>query len=807
MVVRLIFGLLLGLPVLAAPLPPLEKAIPPAQALPTLEAALQILAQRGLEASSALGIKVQGERVQVVVEAEALEAEAVAALGGEIRHRAAAHGLWEVLIPPERLPALASLPGVRFVRRPHRPQPLGTQGVALSGAAAWHTAGLRGQGIRVAVIDAEFGRLSQALAQGRLRHVVAARDYTGEGLEAGGGHGTACAEIVQAMAPEAELVLLKIDNEVQLAQAVQEAVGLGVRVISHSMAWFNTSFYDGTGVVCEIVRQATTAGILWVNAVGNFAAGAHWEGFWIDRDGDGLLDFAPGVNVNPFEAEPLKPLGFWLTWDDWPTTDQDFDLYIVHVPTGQVVASSTTTQAGAQPPIEHVVFLPTLPGPYGVVIRGHRVTQPKPLELFASPAVKLGVSVAESSVPTPADAPFVLALGAIPWPRWASGPQAAYSSQGPTNASRLNPARHVKPDLMGPDGVDTFVYGAAGFSGTSAAAPHGAGAAALVWSAHPGWTAEQVRSWLESAAVDLGPSGKDNVYGQGRLRLPLPAMSSPSLSHTYAHAGWQLVSVPTLGERAEAFGTTLWSWNGRGYEALPREAVLEPLRGYWARFSAPQTVTASGVVPTTDQSLALDRPGWHLVSSPWPYPKGAIRLARGEQVLGWAQAVAAGWVRPTLWGYNPANRQYFPAETLEPWQGYWLYAQAPGLVLRFSYAARGADLLEGPMPSAGEAPPPPPKDVLPEECEFFAAPTPWRGAGALRFWAVASAPIRALKVEVFDLSGRRVWEGGAQVGELFWHGEDALGTPVANGVYFCLVRAETEGNRTYSEMLRIVILR
>lgn len=53
--------------------------------------------------------------------------------------------------------------------------------------------------------------------------------------------------------------------------------------------------------------------------------------------------------------------------------------------------------------------------------------------------------------------------------------------------------------------------------GTSMAAPLVAGAAALVWSQHPDWSAEQVRAVLESSAEDLGTSGRDEAYGYGRL--------------------------------------------------------------------------------------------------------------------------------------------------------------------------------------------------------------------------------------------------------------------------------------------------
>ncbi|MFM7051742.1 MAG: S8 family serine peptidase [Planctomycetota bacterium] len=54
-------------------------------------------------------------------------------------------------------------------------------------------------------------------------------------------------------------------------------------------------------------------------------------------------------------------------------------------------------------------------------------------------------------------------------------------------------------------------------SGTSFAAPHIAGAAALLWSLDPTLTRDEVRAAIVSTAVDLGTPGTDQFYGAGRL--------------------------------------------------------------------------------------------------------------------------------------------------------------------------------------------------------------------------------------------------------------------------------------------------
>ncbi len=106
--------------------------------------------------------------------------------------------------------------------------------------------------------------------------------------------------------------------------------------------------------------------------------------------------------------------------------------------------------------------------------------------------------------------------------------QADFSSQGPTDVDF-----RVKPDLMSPgENVLSSVPGDCGpkgcwafFSGTSMASPHLAGSAAVVRGAHPGWSAEQVRSAIVNTAqldvlttVDGSELQTDvNVTGAGLL--------------------------------------------------------------------------------------------------------------------------------------------------------------------------------------------------------------------------------------------------------------------------------------------------
>ena len=386
------------------------------------------------------------------------------------------------------------------------------EGVSVTGADEWHAAGYRGQSIRVGVLDLGFDGYRSLLGSDLPENVVTESFvYDKEPDSSGEVHGTACAEIVHEMAPDAELFFAYYDSTlVSMGQAVDWLLSQNVQIISNSTSGV-VGPMDGSDESAAMVDDAVSRGVLWVNSSGN-AAEEHYRGRFTDTDGDGLHEFPDGterMGLYLYAPEVLIA----LNWDDWRNVTEDYDLFL-YDDQGDLVGSSEDIQSGlaGQGATELLVGNDVPEGTYYVSIVAHSTTRPGMLDLYTLGAAP-EFPVADHSLGSPADARGALAVGAT---EVRDDSLATYSSQGPANDGRL------KPELSAPAGVSSRSYEPRVFDGTSASTPHVAGAAALVWSAFPDYGAEQVRDYLQTHALDLGSPGPDDAFGYGRLQLPSP---------------------------------------------------------------------------------------------------------------------------------------------------------------------------------------------------------------------------------------------------------------------------------------------
>jgi len=452
--------------------------------------------------------------------------EAAAVLGGEVTVQRGDRA--QLAVPESRVGDLLKNKSVVDVRRPERAVPMAvtSEGVDASGARQWITAGKNGNGVKIGVIDVGYARLDEAQGEGDLPTDVQVNNSGCHDATRTSDHGTAVAEVVHDMAPGAKLFLACIDGPLDFGPATDWLRQQGVQVITAAIGFLTSGRGDGTGEPgspADVVRQARQAGVLWSVAAGNLGLN-HFSGTATDANGDGFVEYSGTAQNNGFNLGAGKTATVGLRWDGWPKTTEDLDLYVMkgaQAPTGptdpQIIASSLNNQrdvAGGARPTEEVTFTnPTSSTqPYWIYVRNNTAKFTTRFDLFAAVPDEnpLQFNTPGGSVTEPATSPYVIAAGST---KPGSGVVPGYSGRGPTIDGR------VKPDITGFDKVTTTMYGPEGFAGTSAAAAHVAGAAAVLKSANPGLDAAQIQTELQARA---NPRKNDNTWGSGVLALGTP---------------------------------------------------------------------------------------------------------------------------------------------------------------------------------------------------------------------------------------------------------------------------------------------
>lgn len=403
---------------------------------------------------------------------------------------------------------------------------IGEEAIEATSVAPWIAAGSGGAGVRVAVFDSQwFGHDLDALG-------VASRDCYAHpsceppidtlrarfGFEEGA-HGVACAELVRAVAPEAEVFAVRVNSLTTLENAVSWAIRERIDVISMSLSFFNASFYDGTGPITAQADRLATAGILLVTSAGNYARG-HWRGAWTDGDGDGRLDGdgANGLDVYLPEGASRGPSVSWNQYRSCGATDLDV---LLRDASGRIVARGEAEQRYGD---ESCAPSERLRGPFAAgwyrLEVHHRAGASVGLQVdVLNNGGELRGADPGGSITDPAVHPGVFAVGAVRAAGYLTNPAESFSSRGPVAGG------WSKPDIAGPNGLTTRAYGPVGFYGTSASTPVVAGLIAVILGDRPELSPLEAGRRLQAWAwTDGVPAGQvDPALGAGRARLPDPA--------------------------------------------------------------------------------------------------------------------------------------------------------------------------------------------------------------------------------------------------------------------------------------------
>jgi hypothetical protein len=298
-------------------------------------------------------------------------------------------------------------------------------------------------------------------------------------------HGRVMAQLIWAMTGQQEagpqFYLLNATGITNFRRAVQYAIDEKVDIILYSQNRECCGNFDGSGFLNAIVNQATTAGILWVNAAGNYGGRVHNAALNV---GGHTLRIKSHIDENPVQII--------LNWnsqgpEETSGTDKDLDLFLYDAE-NKIVAKSELTQVWKKEKLEDgETFLPRerirtelSAGDYRIVVqlRSKNFTANDRIRVTVLPerqaiqaedsnqmveAVELLDKTPGQEIMVPGDNPNVITVGDTN----------TYSASGPTMDGRMKPEIILeKSDATFSDGRTT--------AGTSNAAAMFAGIAAVL---------------------------------------------------------------------------------------------------------------------------------------------------------------------------------------------------------------------------------------------------------------------------------------------------------------------------------------
>ncbi|MDZ7319574.1 MAG: choice-of-anchor J domain-containing protein [candidate division KSB1 bacterium] len=463
-------------------------------------------------------------------------------------------------LPYDRIIEVARLTPIFHIRPTDKPEILTgavtTEGDGILWADQARTSfGVSGAGQKIGVISDACTHLSNAQASGDLPTSVDIIKHRFSGDE-----GTAMMEIIHDIAPAAALAFADYGNDqADFANNILLLKKAGCSIICDDVLYHLEPVYED-GIIAQIVDSIVKdSNVVYISAAGNLQQDHH-EGDFVDTDDDGWYNFASDDETMDIQLNSKAKIIAVLQWNNrFGQSHDDYDLYLYNEQLTIDLASSITFQDGNDDPTEILSYTNSKTATVKVhlcVRKNSGAARNLSIYTFGTGVTPTQYVGQGGAIYGHAGANRCLTVGAIYAKDPGNDDIEYYSSQGPVRiyaydlqGNPLTSQERNKPDHAAIDGVQTKVgqlgYFSNPFFGTSAAAPHAAGIAALVREADASLNAINVGELLNSTAIDLGLVGYDYAFGFGRL-------------NTYHAISAALVPPPTITVAPDSFSVSLF---------------------------------------------------------------------------------------------------------------------------------------------------------------------------------------------------------------------------------------------------------
>lgn len=442
-------------------------------------------------------------------------------------------------LPASALAAVAAKSYVERVTTPSYPKPRAgsvmTEGDARIGTAFPRLAGATGKGVKVGLIADGVDHRAAAIATGDLpASIQIDPSHPGQGDE-----GTAMLEIVHDIVPDASLAFSGPRTSLEFLDSLDYLVNTAkCNVVFDDLAFYDECYFQDSAFALAVTAAASK--VVYVSAAGN-DNGFHYQGTFADVDPDengsdhwahDLHLFAGTSDVsNQILVPPHTDVAVFLQWaNPWGAATDDYDLYLYNQDLSQDLAASDFRQNGRNNPYEALIYTNNKSTTITVNILINRYSgNPCKMEMYVWGASEMQFVTPIDTIFGHAAAAGILSVGAVNW----KTPKTIepFSSQGPAVLMFPTPLVRGVPTVVAPDGVT--VSGAGGFTktfyGTSAAAAHTAGLAAMMLGADPALTPVDVIYRVKTTAIDIAPGGYDYTFGRGLINYKAVLMPYNSI--------------------------------------------------------------------------------------------------------------------------------------------------------------------------------------------------------------------------------------------------------------------------------------